>query len=524
MNLAVKRESLQGGWPWELITVPADQVDEKINELSADPDVILIERDSAVSAPKPITPRTTQSMTVSNWIPGSPHYNDPMYKEQGIFKDRRGTKMRLTEALTRSNSDRKVRVGVLDGGFTASSDVLYSDGYSFSAPRGPAYINGEAGLCDDEANPSFHGIWVAGVMAATPDNMIGMAGVAPNTELVVGRISDCGTSALNSDMVAGILWMSGISQYMIPTIPQVEVLNISFAGRGSCSGYLQDAINQATDLGVTIVIAAGNDYANADDYSPGNCDNVINVAASDNDGGISDDMSNTGSTVDIAATGEFVYTLTENDAATSVFGTSFAAPIVAGAITMIKAERPNLTTADFAEMLKHSGNPADNPRFGYGGGILDTMKFMDEAGIPRESLPVTNGVEGSREQYTAALLHPNTDQFLRNAPIEADSACDIIEIDGRSITEADPNAPLTLFKVAKGTPLNPTSRSAVIVASTTSDRAVAPSISQNDLSAWDYGISRCDLATGADCSQKTTIRAIDQSSLTKPAACTVASS
>ena len=65
---------------------------------------------------------------------------------------------------------------------------------------------------------------------------------------------------------------------------------------------LKSAINQAVAAGTTVVVAAGNSNANANNFNPGNCNNVINVAAT-NKSGERAWYSNYGSSVDVAGPG-----------------------------------------------------------------------------------------------------------------------------------------------------------------------------------------------------------------------------
>jgi serine protease len=55
------------------------------------------------------------------------------------------------------------------------------------------------------------------------------------------------------------------------------VLNVSLATLGACDSVYQTAINEVLALGVSIIVAAGNNGANASNYSPGSCNGVITV-------------------------------------------------------------------------------------------------------------------------------------------------------------------------------------------------------------------------------------------------------
>lgn len=524
VQLMVKRKSLLGGYPWETISVPKAQADAKVHELLQDPDVLDVEKDQPIQIPAPspsVSAMSAPEVYATELMESL--YNDPEFGRQQIFQtSHTGNSMRLTEALQRSGTDRTVRVGVLDAGFTASNDVSYKEGFNFVSPRGSAFLNGDGGICSDvDYYPTNHGIQVASILAATPNNQIGIAGVAPNTELVVGRIANCAGNGLSSNIRDGILWMAGSGPVDVPQIEPVDVINISYSGTGTCPSSLQDAINLATNNGITVVFSAGNDGDDADIRWQNRCDNVISVAATTHAGDVTY-FSNTGSTVDIAATGQSVRVLTEGDRATLVNGTSFSAPIVAGALALVKAERPNLTAMDFEEALKYSGNPTRDGRTGVGGGILDVMKLMDQFGIPRIRTTAASGVQGDREAYANALIHPAARNFLSEERAEDLSACDLIEIDGRTLEGETPDAPLSVFKVAKGEPLTPDN--GVLIAQSEFDRLIITALPESELANWDFGMARCDLSVGEGCSvADNTIGGLTRESLSSTAVCNVAS-
>lgn len=522
-HLMVKRKSLMGGYPWVRVTVPKAQLSAKIHELLQDPDVLDVEEDQPVQVPSPSP--SVNSMSAANHPATqsvSDFYNDPEFGRQQIFQQSyTGASMRLTEALQRSGSDRTVRVGVLDSGFAASNDVAYYEGFSFFTPRGTAFLNGDAGICSDIDYPNYHGAQVASVLAATPNNQLGIAGVAPDTELVAGRIANCDGNTLASYIGDGILWMAGAGPYDAPEIEPVDIINVSFSGTGSCPSSLQDAIDLATQNGSTVVFAAGNDGGDADLRWQNSCNNVVSVAATTHTGNVAY-FSNTGSTVDIAASGQSVRALTDNDRVTLVNGTSIAAPIVAGALAIVKAERPNMTAMDFEEALKHSGNPTTDGGTGVGGGILDVMKLMDQAGIPRVRLTAANGLEGHREAFADALLHPAAEAFLSAERKTQTTACSLIEVDGRSLQATTPDAPLTVFKVSRGEPLTPAN--GTVVEQANADRMIINAPSPADLEQYDFGIARCDLASSESCSiASDNVAGLSNNSLSVASVCGLAS-
>ncbi|MDX1512094.1 MAG: S8 family serine peptidase, partial [Nitriliruptorales bacterium] len=184
-----------------------------------------------------------------------------------------------------------------------------------------------------------HGTHVAGTIGAR-DNGLDVVGVAPGARLWgVKVLSDAGAGS-SSDIIAGIDWVTARAD-------QIEVINMSLGGSGTSSAT-NSAIQGATNAGVVVVVAAGNDSANASGYTPANAPDVITVSAfSDTDGapggngnscsGADDSFasySNYGAVVEIAAPGSCIRSTRAGGGTTSMSGTSMASPHVAGAAAL----------------------------------------------------------------------------------------------------------------------------------------------------------------------------------------------
>ncbi|HEX7804088.1 MAG TPA: S8 family peptidase [Pseudoxanthomonas sp.] len=151
---------------------------------------------------------------------------------------------------------------------------------------------------------SWHGSHVAGTVAEATNNALGMAGVAYNaTVLPVRVLGHCG--GWEDDIADAIVWASGGHVDGVPdnTNP-AEVINMSLGGSGGCAAreFYQDAIDVATANGSLVVVAAGNDGANASGYSPSSCNNVVAVGATGYTGQKAS-YSNYGNAVDLSAPG-----------------------------------------------------------------------------------------------------------------------------------------------------------------------------------------------------------------------------
>jgi serine protease AprX len=227
-------------------------------------------------------------------------------------------------------------------------------------------------LCTDGTTNDLegHGTMVAGIAAgAGPD----YPGVAQNAPIVSVRVADANGESMESDVIKAADWvLANKDAYGI------KVVNISMAG-SSPTSFQFDPLDQAVERlwlsGVTVVVAAGNfGTGSAVDMSaaPGNDPFVITVGALDQNG-TSDPSDDTvapwsayGYTADgfskpdIAAPGRYMVSSVPMDTTIPqtvpdrvvapgyvwMSGTSFAAPVVAGAAAQILAQHPDWTPGE----------------------------------------------------------------------------------------------------------------------------------------------------------------------------------
>ena len=200
-------------------------------------------------------------------------------------------------------------------------------------------------------NSTWHGTHTAGIMAAQTNNATGIAWVDWHAKLLVARVlGKCG--GYTSDIADAMRWAAGISVPNVPINPTpAKVLNLSLGGTtetATCSNTYQSAINDVVNRGAVVVVAAGNETMDAKYIEPANCQNVITVAAVDQNANGSW-FSNFGAKVDIAAPGESI--ISTNNAGTTApttdrlatgAGTSFATPQVSGVVALMLATNTNL--------------------------------------------------------------------------------------------------------------------------------------------------------------------------------------
>jgi thermitase len=167
---------------------------------------------------------------------------------------------------------------------------------------GPGGIHGHD-FVDDDTDPAdfqYHGTHVAGTAAAIANNGQGVAGVAPEAQIMAVRVLDGDGGGGSGDIANGIAFAADNG---------ASVVNMSLGGSGNPSPdtAMGQAVSYAADRGTMIVAAAGND-TNDNDASPVTpCslphNTLICVAALDDVGGLAG-YSNFGATsVDVGAPG-----------------------------------------------------------------------------------------------------------------------------------------------------------------------------------------------------------------------------
>jgi subtilisin len=217
-----------------------------------------------------------------------------------------------------------------------------------------------------------HGSHVSGTIGAI-DNGSGVVGMAPGARIWPVKVLTDAGSGLNSDVICGI-------DYVTAHANEIEVANMSLGGSGSddrnCGKSNNDAMHaaicRAVGAGITFVVAAGNDSADASTFTPAAYDEVITVSALADFNGLPgggaastcrsdvDDtfanFSNYGADVDIIAPGVCIYSTSMLGRYATLSGTSMASPHVAGGAALYKANNPGATPAQVKSALLGSGS------------------------------------------------------------------------------------------------------------------------------------------------------------------------
>jgi cell wall-associated protease len=214
-----------------------------------------------------------------------------------------------------------------------------------------------------------HGSHVAGIIAAA-HNGLGIVGVNPNALIMpvkVMRDSNSKSEIRSSESFAqGIIYATNMGAHII---------NLSLGWPRSLeTKYLRDAIYYALARNVIIVAAAGNNNS-SEPLFPCAYDGVICSAASTLDGSFAG-FTNYGGHVDAIAPGEGILSLNPTMFEPEYFsvpgydiksGTSQSAPLLAGLISIIKAQDPELRIDEVFGRLYSAKQNIDQSKFILGG-------------------------------------------------------------------------------------------------------------------------------------------------------------
>jgi subtilisin len=308
------------------------------------------------------------------------------------------TAQSLPTGINRSNADASPTAAIDGVDTRVDVDVAVIDtGVDLTHPDLNVYRAGakNCSLLSLNANDgNGHGTHVAGTVGAL-DNTTGVVGMAPGARIwPVKVLTDVGTG-LNSDVICGI-------DYVTANADKIEVANMSLGGSGTddgnCGNSNNDAMHKAicrsVAAGITYVVAAGNDSADAKGFTPAAYDEVITVSALADFNGLPgggaastcrsdvDDtfanFSNYGADVDIIAPGVCINSTWMRGGYNTISGTSMASPHVAGGAALYKAKNPSASPTQVKSALQNAGsldwNNSDDPD-GIKERLLDVRNF-----------------------------------------------------------------------------------------------------------------------------------------------------
>lgn len=227
---------------------------------------------------------------------------------------------------------------------------------------GNGYVDDIYGIdpLDDDTDPMAshaHGTHVAGTIAATQNNGVGIAGIASNVKIMAIRTVPDRSDETDADVVESFLYAAEHG---------AKLINCSFGKKHNEGGMI---VNETMDhigkeYGTMVVAAAGNEYGSDNDSNPKYpasfpSDYLMVVASTNARGGLSW-FSNIGeTTVDVAAPGSNVYSTTPGDDYGSMSGTSMATPTTVGVTAEVLSHFPELDPVSLKRVIMNTVTRVD---------------------------------------------------------------------------------------------------------------------------------------------------------------------
>ena len=186
-----------------------------------------------------------------------------------------------------------------------------------------------------------HGTHVAGTIGGTT------YGVAKGVTLFAVRVLDCSGWGTWSQIIAGIDWVTQNRQ-----LPAVANMSLG----GTASSAVNQAVQNSIAAGVVYAVAAGNNGADACNYSPASAPAALTVGAVSNSDNYQS-FSNYGPCLDLFAPGQAIRSAYYVDDTSSVLkaGTSMASPHAAGVAALYLSAHPSATPAEVASAIVSGG-------------------------------------------------------------------------------------------------------------------------------------------------------------------------
>jgi serine protease len=262
--------------------------------------------------------------------------------------------------------------------------AVVDTGIDFNAPdlantrRLPGYdfANNDNDPTDDQS----HGTHVAGTIAQSTNNGIGVAGLAFNAQLLPVKVLGANGNGSYENIIKGITY--AVDQ-------GAKVINMSLAGRNP-SRSLLEAMQFAHGRGVVVVAAAGN--SNGPVEYPAKYDEFVIGVGSVRFDNQRARYSNFGDEIDVVAPGGDINVDQNNDTfADGVLqmsfkspgnysylffeGTSMASPHVAGLAALLLSARPNVSPAEIEDIMARTAanlGPANE----YGAGLIQAANAL----------------------------------------------------------------------------------------------------------------------------------------------------
>lgn len=322
--------------------------------------------------------RAVPNLYLHRKVKGAHTPDDPRYPGQWFFAN-----LKMPEVWGRTVGDPKITVVVVDTGCDMSHPDLVAN------------MDPGMDVVDDDMDPSpilsedgsAHGTSCAGLVAASTDNGVGVAGACPECRLRCVRMLSDAPTPISADVDA--------FQFALDVDAAVVSNSWGFVNPMPAPQPLEDAVNNVFDhgrggRGALVLFAMGNDDREVGDDEIEAVRGVLGIGAINN----FDEQTpftNSGNCVDLVApTGTLTTDISGPGGSdpsdyTNLFGgTSSACPVAAGIAGLLASVAPERTSQELYDVMIGSARPAPfavPDAMGhdqvYGYGIIDPVKALD---------------------------------------------------------------------------------------------------------------------------------------------------
>ena len=317
--------------------------------------------------------------------------DDPYFRYQWDLSDKAAGGIGMEKAWAVETGDPNVVIAVVDSGVAFEDYGVYKRAPDLARTHfvpGYDFVNNDDHPNDDHG----HGTHVAGTIAQSTNNALGVAGVAFGCSIMPVKVMDANGLGDYFTIVQGIYFAVNHG---------ARVINLSLGGSAS-SVTLEDALKAAYQRGVTLVCSAGNEYQKGNPviYPAAYDSYCLAVGATRYDGHRAP-YSSTGPHLDVVAPGgdltvdqnadgyadgivQQTFVLDPNTFAYFFFqGTSMAAPHVSGLAGLLNSHGvvgPDKVRQAIERTAKDLGTPGWDAEYGWG--LIDpnaALTYYDRA-------------------------------------------------------------------------------------------------------------------------------------------------
>lgn len=257
-----------------------------------------------------------------------------------------------------------VTLGIIDTGVSPS--VMENNGLIVPVWN---YVANSSYTGDDALSQSYHGTRVASQIAAQTGNAYAIAGALGYTRspLRVYKTLDASGSGDTAATMAALMDAADDGCRIVnASLGEPATVDVNGVPDLLQRAAWQSVIDYCVSKNTLVVAAAGNVSGSSvvgdlytDVYYPGACDGALAIGSINPLTGVRSSFSCYGPELDLMAAGERVWTVSPNGIAASTHvGTSFAAPLVSGALGVLWSLVPGMSATQVASLATSTADPS----------------------------------------------------------------------------------------------------------------------------------------------------------------------